>query len=52
MTERHNTVFQGIVEDDGQTEHTIKHRINAGDKASDANDETMASILITNLAFH
>ena len=43
-TERHNAVFQGIVETDGQTENAIKHRINAGDKASNANDETVASI--------
>ena len=35
-TERHNAVFQGIVEDDGQTENAIKHKINAGDKANDA----------------
>ena len=44
-TERHNAVFQGIVEADGQTENAIKHRINAGDKASNASDETVASIL-------
>ena len=44
MTERHNAVFQGIVEIDGQTKNTIKHQINAGDKASNANDETVASI--------
>ena len=43
-TERHKAVFQGIVETDGQTENAIKHRINAGDKASDASDETVASI--------
>ena len=43
-TERHNAVFQGMVETDGQTENAIKHRINAGDKASNANDETVASI--------
>ena len=43
-TERRNAVFQGIVEADGQTENAIKHRINAGDKASNANDETVASI--------
>ena len=43
-TERHNAVFQGIVEADGQTENAIKHRINAGDKASHASDETVASI--------
>ena len=43
-TERLNTVFQGIVEADGQTENAIKHRINATDKADVANDITVASI--------
>ena len=43
-TERHNAVFQGIVEAGGQTENAIKHRINAGDKADVANDKTVASI--------
>ena len=43
-TERHNAVFQGIVEADGQTENAIKHRINAGDKANNAKDQTVASI--------
>ena len=43
-TERVNAVFQGIVEADGQTENTIKHRINASDKANNANDQTVASI--------
>ena len=43
-TERHSAVFQGIVEAGGQTENAIKHRINAGDKASYASDETVASI--------
>ena len=43
-TERLNDVFQGIVEADGQTENAIKHRINAGDKANDAKDQTVASI--------
>ena len=38
-TERCNAVFQDIVEVGGQTENAIKHRINAGDKANDANDE-------------
>ena len=42
--ERHNAVFQGIVEADGQTENAIKHRINAGDKASNASDEMVAAI--------
>ena len=44
MTERHNAVFQGIDETDGQTENAIKHGINAGDKASNANDQMVASI--------
>ena len=43
-TERINAVFQGIVEADGQTENAIKHRINAGDKASNVKDQTVASI--------
>ena len=43
-TERLNTVFQGIVEANGQTENAIKHRINAGDKEDVANDITVASI--------
>ena len=43
-TERHNAVCQGIVEADGQMENAIKRRINAGDKASNASDETVASI--------
>ena len=43
-TERHNAVFQGIVETDGQTENAIKHRINAGDKASNVKDQMVASI--------
>ena len=42
--ERLNAVFQGIVEADGQTENAIKHRINAGDKANNAKDQTEASI--------
>ena len=45
-TERLNAVFQGIVEDDGQMENAIKHRINAGDKANNAKDQTVASIFI------
>ena len=44
MTERHNAVFQGIVEADGQTENAIKHRINATNKANNAKDQTVASI--------
>ena len=43
-TERHNAVFQGIVETDGQTENAIKHRINATDKANNAKDQTVTSI--------
>ena len=43
-TERHNAVFQGIVEADGQTENVIKNRIDAKDKANVANDITVASI--------
>ena len=43
-TERLNTVFQGIVEADGQMENAIKYRINATDKANDAKDQTVASI--------
>ena len=34
----------GIVEADGQTEGSIKHRINAGDKADVVNNMTVASI--------
>ena len=43
-TERLNTVFQGIVDADGQTENAIKHRINTSDKANNAKDQTVASI--------
>ena len=43
-TERINAVLQGIIDADGQTENAIKHRINAGNKASNASDETVASI--------
>ena len=42
--ERVNSVFQGIVDADGQTENAIKHRINSGDKANNAKDQTVASI--------
>ena len=42
--ERLNAVFQGTVEADGKTENDIKHRINAGDKANNAKDQTVASI--------
>ena len=43
-TEKHNAVFQGIAEADGQTENAIKHRINTSDKANNAKDQTVASI--------
>ena len=43
-TERRNTVFQRIVDADGQTENAIKHWINATDKANNAKDQTVASI--------
>ena len=43
-TERLNSVFQGMVDADGQTENAIKHRINSGDKANNAKDQTVASI--------
>ena len=43
-TERLNTVFQGIVEADSQTENAIKHRINASDKENNAKDQAVASI--------
>ena len=42
--ERLNAVFQGVVEAEGQTENAIKHRINAGDKANYAKNQTVASI--------
>ena len=51
MTERHNAVFQGIVEDDSQTENVIKHKINAGDKANNAKDQTVASIYDNRFCF-
>ena len=43
-TERRNAIFQGIIEANGQTENAIKHRINSGDKANNAKDQTVASI--------
>ena len=43
-TERLNSVFQGIVNADGQTENAIKRRINSGDKANNAKDQTVTSI--------
>ena len=48
--ERLNAVFQGTVEADGQTENAIKHRINVGDKANNAKDQTVA--LIYDNRFH
>ena len=42
--ERLNVIFQGIVEADGQTVNAIKHRIDSGDKANNAKDQTVASI--------
>ena len=50
--ERHSAIFQGIVEADGQTENAIKHRINAGDKANNAKDQTVASIYDNRFLFH
>ena len=43
-TERRNTIFQGIMEADGQTENAIRYRINATNKTKDAKDQTVASI--------
>ena len=43
-TKRHNVVFQGTVNAGSQMKNAIEHRINASDKASNASDETMASI--------
>ena len=43
-TERLNAVLQGIVEDDGQTENVIKHKINADNKTNNTKDQTVASI--------
>ena len=43
-TERLNAVFQGIVEDDDQTENAIKHWINATNKTNNTKDQTAASI--------
>ena len=42
--DRLNSVFQGIVDADGQTENAINHRINSGDKANNAKNQTVASI--------
>ena len=43
-TEKRSAVFQGKVEASDQTENFIKHRINDANKASNASDETVASI--------
>ena len=43
-TERRNAIFQGIVEVNSQMGNAIKQRINAGDKANNAKDHTVASI--------
>ena len=43
-TERLNTVLQGIVEADSQTENAIKHQTNATNKANNAKDQKVASI--------
>ena len=51
-TERRNAIFQGIVDADSQMENAIKHRINAGDKANNAKDQTVASIYDNRFAFH
>ena len=50
--ERHSAVFQGIVETDGQTENAIKHRINAGDKASNAKIKQWHQSMIIVFVFH
>ena len=41
-SERLNAVFQGIVETNGLTENSIKHQIDAKDKANNAKDQTVA----------
>ena len=51
-TERHNAVFQGIVETDGQTENAIKHRIDAKDKANNAKIKQWHQFMIIVFAFH
>ena len=43
-TVRRNAIFQGIVDADTLSENSLKHRINAGDKADVAKDITVASI--------
>ena len=50
-TERRNAVFQGIVEDSGQTENAIKHRIYAKDKSNNAKGQWQQFSII-NFAFH
>ena len=51
-TERRSAIFQGIVEADGQMGNAIKHRINAGDKANNVKDQTVASIYDNCFVFH
>ena len=51
-TERCSAVFQGIVEAGGLTENSVKHRINAADKASKASDEKVASSFDNKFASH
>ena len=50
-TERLNSVFQGMVDADGQTENAIKHIITSGDKANNAKDQTVASIYDNHFVF-
>ena len=51
-TERRNAVFQSIVEVGGQTENALEHRINAGDKVSNAMMKQWHQFSIINFAFH
>ena len=51
-TERLNTVFQGIIEAEGQTENAIKHRINTTDKANNAKDQQWHQSMIIVFVFH
>ena len=45
-SERRNAIFQGIIETGGkgQKENVIKHRINAGNKTDDTEDEVIANV--------
>ena len=49
---RRNAVFQGIGKDNGQTENAMKHRINAGDKASNTRMKQWHQFSTINFAFH